>query len=230
MTRNMVRVVTAAVGSLVLASWPAVGARARVAQGTGAVQAPAARTAAPDSKQLEGQWRLNRQLSAVPELGETAQEPSQPSQPRGGGFGGHRGGFGGRGGGEGMGGGGGATTMPEDLLKMRAFVRSLAEPASILTILVAPAEVTMTDEQGVVRKFKTDGKKAQIDFGPGANIDTKTTWEAGKLDLEIGSGSLKASETYQITSDGKMLVVTVQPPSMQRNAAQAPIKFVYDRA
>jgi hypothetical protein len=200
-------------------------------QENGAVQTPAAETPAPDPTQLEGQWHLNRQLSAVPEPGETGQEAGQPSRPRGGGgFGGRRGGFGGRGGGRMGGGGGSAPTMSEDLLKMRAFVRNLAEPASVLTILVAPDQVTMTDEQGVVRKFKTDGKKAEIDFGPGANIDTKATWEAGRLELEIGSGNLKASETYQLTSDGKMLVVTVQPPSMQRGAGQAPVKFVYDRA
>ncbi len=186
----------------------------------------------PDPKRLEGQWHLDRQLSTVPEPGEEEQ-PAQPSRPRGGGFGGRRGGFGGGGGGfggrEGGGEGRAPTTMSEDLLKMRAFVRTLAEPPDVLVILVAPSEVTMTDEHGAVRKIRTDGKKQQVDYGPGANIDTRATWDGGTLELELGEGSYKASETGQVSSDGHLLVIAVQPPATQRGGAQAPIKFVYDR-
>ena len=233
MTGNAVRVGMAVVSGLVFASWSGAGARAHASQEGVGEHAPAPQAAPADPKRLEGQWHLDRQLSTVPEPNE--EEPAgQPSRPGrggggggGGGFGGRRGGFGGRGGG---GESRGAAVMSEDVLKMRAFARELAEPATVLTILVTPAEVTMTDERGSVRKFKTDGRKANIDYGPGADIDTKATWEDGSLQLEIGGGNPKATETYELTGDGRVLVVAVQLPAVQRGAAQTPVKFVYDRA
>jgi hypothetical protein len=120
--------------------------------------------------------------------------------------------------------------MSDDMLKMRALMRVLQAPAEILTILVSPSEVTTTDEQGFELKFKTDGKKQDINFGPGAQIDTKAKWVGGVLSLELSAGSMKLTETYQVTTEGHMLVIAVQPGSSQSGGsrvAPVPMKFVY---
>ena len=142
------------------------------------------------------------------------------------------GGMGGRGG-AGMGGGVARSGSSDDMLKMRALMRAFAEPADRLTILVAPSEVTMTDQAGSVIKLKTDGKKETIDFGPGARLDTKTTWVGDVLNLEITAGKMKVAETYQVTTQANMMVITIHPSAGQGGGAPraqaTPIKYVYQR-
>jgi hypothetical protein len=122
--------------------------------------------------------------------------------------------------------------MSEDVLKMRALMRALAEPADLLTVLVSPSEVTTTDEHGTVLKFKTDGKKQEINFGPGALIDTKAKWDGDALSLELTAGSMKLTETYSVATESHMLVIAVQPASSKPTNGRltvAPMKFVYGR-
>ncbi len=200
-------------------------------------------TVAVPRSRLAGQWHLNKELSTLPRTS-TSEEPSAPPgggsgggarRPGGGGGGGYggRGGFGGRGGSGGAGGyGGSPQVMPEDALKMRALMRVLAEPAEMLTILVSSAEVTTTDEHGFVLKLKTDGKKQEVNFGPGAIIDTKAKWEGDVLSLELSAGSMKLTETYQVTAQPQMLAIAVQPASGKGDGGHmplAPMKFVYGR-
>jgi hypothetical protein len=183
--------------------------------------------AAPDPTRLAGQWHFDRELSTPP----TASAADGVSPPPAG-FGGHRGGGGFGGGGRGAGRVRGTQTMSDDVLALRAFMRELAEPPQVLTIVVTAADVTMTDELGAVRKIRTDGKKQKVDFGPGAMMDTKASWDHDRLTLEVGSGDAMITATYQVTVDGRMLVMTVQPPVSQRNSSSAssPIKLVYTRA
>lgn len=184
--------------------------------------------AAPDPTRLAGQWHFDRELSTLPAA--PSEEGVSPSPGR---FGGRRGGGGFGGGRRGGGRVRGAQTMSDDVLALRAFMRELAEPPEVLTILVSASEVTMTDERGAVRKIRTDGKKQKVDFGPGAIMDTKASWDHDILALELGSGEAMITARYQVTVDGHMLVMTVQPPaSQQRNASSAssPIKLVYNRA
>jgi hypothetical protein len=193
-----------------------------------ASSAPAAQVSpAPDPTRLAGQWHFDRDLSTPP-TAPTADGVSPPPA----GFGGRRGGGGFGGGERGAGRVRGAQTMADDVLALRAFMRELAEPPEVLTIVVAPSEVTMTDERGAVRKIRTDGKKQKVDFGPGAIMETKASWDHDILALELGSGDAMITATYQVTVDGRMLVMTAQPPVSQRNSSRAsvPIKLVYTRA
>jgi hypothetical protein len=108
----------------------------------------------------------------------------------------------------------------------------LAEPAELLTILVSPTEVTTTDEHGDVLKFKTDGRKQEVNFGPGAVIDTKAKWDGDALSLELTAGSMKLTETYAVTKANPMLVIAVQPAAGKNTGGRGPVtplKFVYGR-
>jgi hypothetical protein len=121
----------------------------------------------------------------------------------------------------------------DDMLKMRELMRQLRDAPAILNIVVAPSDVTMTDDQGIVHKFKTDGKKQQVEFGT-AKIDTTSKWDADTLGLEMAAGPMKVKETYQVTTQGHMLVVTIQQAASGGSGAApgaqaTPVKFIYDR-
>jgi len=83
-----------------------------------------------------------------------------------------------------------------------------------------------------VLKFKTDGKKQEINYGPGAVIDTKAKWDGDALSLELTAGSMKLVETYAITRDNPLLVISVQPAPDKNSGGRSmmmPMKFVYGR-
>jgi hypothetical protein len=194
-------------------------------------------TAPPDPQHLAGQWRLNKDLSTLPKEPEGTPTPggSGPGNGGGNGSGGRRGGgfgggFGGRGGfgGGGRNGGEGNSISSANRLKMMELRRVLSEPADLLTIVVSPGEVSMTDERGGIRRFKTDNRKETIDFGPGARIDTKTHWDGETLAQEFDGGPLKATATYQL-AEGRLLTITIQESGDDAGARSTPIKYVYER-
>ncbi len=240
-------------GSIVAAAcavW-VVGGVGAAAQGT-PEPAPAhpvegAAPAATEPTQIAGQWHLNRDLSTIPPEPTAGQdEPGGGAPPRGGSGGGGRrpggGGFGGRGGGFGGGFGGrgggfggrggddGSRGNAEDMMKVRTLMRELGQPADILNIVVHDPEVTVTDDQGVVRKLKTDGSKQSMPVG-NTTVDARARWDGGTLDVEFDVGDLKVTETYQLASAAKMLVVALQQHGGNSAMAgsAAPMKFIYDR-
>lgn len=122
----------------------------------------------------------------------------------------------------------------DDLLKARELMRQVNDPATVLNIVVHDDEVTITDDRGTVHKFKTDGKKQEMQVGT-AKLDVKTKWDADELTQEFVVGRMKMTESYQVTVRGHMLVMTIQPLSRgdtsgRGGGQRAPIKFVYERA
>jgi hypothetical protein len=216
---------------------------------------PATGATSDATNKVAGQWRLNKDLSAsVPEQGDPSGAGGQAGNPGGGsgGYGGGGrggggrggGGFGGRGGGFGGGGGGGyggsrgggtrgGQMSPDDMAKMRDLMREERDAPLVLNIVVTPTDATITDDQGVVRKFKTDGKKEQVDFGA-SKIDTTAKWDGDILHIEMTAGQMKLTETYQVLTQGGLLVVTMQPGSSAggqgAGGQAASVKYVYDRA
>jgi hypothetical protein len=194
---------------------------------------PAQESTTASPSRLTGQWHFNKELSTPPQDESQQGGQSVPGRPGrgGGGFGGGRGGPGGGLGGRG-GYSGGRTSAgnAEDLAKMRALRRELADPAEVLTIVVGSSEVTMTDGHGITRKFKTDGKKQEIELEPGVKIDATSKWDADVLTQELSAGALKLAESFQVTVQGHMMVITIASKAGGGGRSQAtPIKYVYER-
>jgi len=209
---------------------------------------------------LSAQWKLNKDLSSLPDLSATG----QPSGGRnGGGGGGYGGGGGGRRGGGGRGGGGygggggagggggygggagsggrgaGQPTSNEQMLEARAVMREMTDAPQVLNVLASAETISFTTDEGIVRKFAIDEKKEKVDLGT-AKVDVTTKWESGKLSQDIELGSLKITRVFQVTDEGHQLIVTVSMPGGRRGGqgaggggsapAAPPMKAIYDKA
>jgi len=126
----------------------------------------------------------------------------------------------------------------EQMLDMRALAREMAEAPETLTIVSSPNDVSFTDDQGVVRKFKTNDKKEKIEMS-GAKIEATSKWEGQVLQQELTAGQLKIKTNYQTTVEGNQLVVTISAEgggsrgggggAGGNGTARPPIKRIYDR-
>lgn len=182
---------------------------------------------------LGGVWKFNKDLSTdTSTMGRSAQpqDPGPGSSRGGGGGGGSYGGGGGRsrggGGGRGYGGGG---ADPEQMLQLKALTREVAEAPDRLTIVVSDAIVEFTDDQGVVRKFTTSGKKEKIDLGT-SKVDVQSKWDAGVLTIEMSAGSAKLTETYQVTIEGHVLIETMKLQTGSGSTSAPVPKRIFDKS
>jgi hypothetical protein len=181
-----------------------------------------------------GRWELNWRLSD--KLPEQAGAPGRGGEggerggghrgggggsiPGMGGFGG-RGGTGGGGGGRGGEGRGGAVSAEQ--------VRDLLQAQRTLIIVEHPDHVSITDENGQVQKFETNGEKVKDERG-GQSFERRTHWDGRKLVTEVAlSDGTKISQTYEKVSEGLQLVVTTK---IEHSKFGGPRDFkrVYDQA
>ena len=200
--------------------------------------APAAASISPAdaAARLSAQWKLNKDLSSLPDPSAAGQPPGgRNGGGGGGGDGGGRRGGGGRGGG-GYGGGGGAgggggygggaagaggqATSNEQMLEARAVVREMTDAPQVLNVVASAEKVSFTTDEGIVRKFAIDEKKEKVDLGT-AKVDVTTKWDSGKLSQDIELGSLKITRVFQVTDEGHQLIVTVSMPTAQGTARRA---------
>lgn len=188
-----------------------------------------------DPKALGGIWKFNKDLSSDTSKLQTQAENAQPSGDSGsrrrGGGGGGFGGFGGRGGG-----GGGqrpSSSNSTQAMQIRALLREMADQPAQETIVIAPDTTTLTDDQGVVHKFTTDGKKETIDLGA-IQVDSVSKWDGAVLTVDLSAGSFKLTETYQLTIQGHELVVALSAANSGSRQGgvptPAPVKRIYDKA
>ena len=181
-------------------------------------QSPA--PALPAPQRLNGVWTINKDLSTKP-----AAPPSQDGRggDRGGG-GGRRGGFGG--GRMGGGPGGGARMGGTDAAKAMALIRELGQSPDSLTIVMHETTLTVTDSDGVSRRFAVDGKAEKVAIG-GESVEVKSRWTDDTLEQEFKIGSTKLIRLIDTTPDGRQLVLTVRPKEEDR--AGRFDRFVYER-
>jgi hypothetical protein len=185
-------------------------------QSPAGAQAPASAPA----QRVSGVWALNKDLSTKP-----ASLPRQNPQggDRGGG-GGRRGGFGGGR----MGGGrsGGGRSSGRDAITAMSLIRELGLSPEQLTIVLHDAALTITDSDGVSRKFAVDGKSEKVAIG-GDSIDVKSRWHDEAIEQEFKIGSTKLVRLIETTTDGHQLVISVRPA--KDDGAGRFDRFVYDR-
>ncbi|HEY6358347.1 MAG TPA: hypothetical protein VIX35_08875, partial [Vicinamibacterales bacterium] len=118
-------------------------------------------------------------------------------------------------------------------LQRRALLREMAEPPNQVTVIVTDSTTTFTDDQGVERKFTTDGKKESIDLGT-ARVDSVSKWDGGTLTVEMTGGNFKLTETYQLTVQGHALVVEMKSATSGKTTntpvgSAVPLKFIFDK-
>jgi hypothetical protein len=135
----------------------------------------------------------------------------------------------------GFGGRDGGGQNQKQMLQARALMREVVQPAPLVTIVATPDTVSFTDDQGMVRRFTTDGKKQKVDLGT-AEVEATTSWEIASLVQELRGGSVKVKRTWQVSDQGNQLVVEVATEG-GRDAGggglggptAGTLRFVYDR-
>jgi hypothetical protein len=180
--------------------------RAHVTVAAQSSTAPASQ--ATSKPNLAGQWKLNKDQSDDPRA--KMQEAGGGEGGSGGGGGGHRGG--------GMRGGGGAGMMNE---------------FSQLTIEQTDTSVKITGASGHVlaaypaqqsSKAPANGEGERHEFTPPV-----AKWQGAQLvATSEGRGGGSTTRTYELSSDGKQLIVTakIQNPRLNQPVT---IRFVYDQ-
>ena len=202
---------------------------------------------------ISAQWKLNRDLSSLPDP--NAALPSTSGASNGsGGRSGSSGGYGGRGGGGGRGGYGGGgygggrggygssgttqTSTPVTMVQARAVMHEFSAPPEILNVVASTDKVSFTSGDGVVKKFDATGKKEPIEF-ESVKVDVTTKWNGPELEQDMTLGLLKVTRTVQTTDEGRRLIITVTTSQSSDRSSSAqggttpvhtqPIKAIYDR-
>lgn len=195
--------------------------------------APAAPTQ-PAPIRLNGVWDINKDLSTKPigAPGDRQGGDSGRGGGRPGGGGSMPGGGGGRGGGMRGGGGGGSRGggNAEDMRKARDMMQELGQAPARLTVISRSDAVTVTDPEGVVRKFIVDGKTSKVAMN-GSTIEVKSKWDGEVLKQEFKAGPATFIRTLETTTDGHQLVVTITPKGDGGGlAGPSFLRFVYDHS
>ena len=176
----------------------------------------------PAAERLNGAWTVNKDLSTKP-AAPPAQSSGRSGDRTSGGGGGRRGGFGGGRMGGGLSGGGGRAAGAASGM---ALIRELGQSPETLTIVLQNAVLTITDSDGVSRKFAVDGKTEKVAIG-GESVEVKSRWNDSALEQEFKIGNTKLLRTIDTTTDGHQLVITVKPKD--DDGAGRFDRFVYDR-
>ena len=156
----------------------------------------------PEQAQLLGQWKLDVEKSDnVHEKMRVQREASGP-EGRGPG-GGARMGGGRRPGAGAMGGGG---DFRQQMEARRALMEEIADPARVLTIVSAAGELTLTADDGRIRRLRPDGNAVKGEGG----LERKAHWEAGHLLVETKIGALKMTEAWTLAPEEPRLHVSTR--------------------
>ena len=138
--------------------------------------------------------------------------------------------MGGRRGGRGGGGREGGRGNMEDMRKAADLMRELGQSPARLTITSKPDALSITDTEGVIRKFVVDGKTDKVAMN-GATVEVKSKWDGDVLKQEFKVGNAKFLRELETTTNGHQLVITVTPKDGGGGVAgPAFLRFVYDRS
>jgi len=98
----------------------------------------------------------------------------------------------------------------------------------MLRVEQAAKQVTITDDTGQTRSLYPDGKKHKETDSSGQKTTIKTKWDEGRLVTEGKLGhSGKLTETYELSRDGKELIVISQLDNSHLSSPLV-IRRVYD--
>lgn len=119
---------------------------------------------------------------------------------------------------------------PEMMRENRDLARDLLEVPEALTISVASAGVTFTDDLSRARTYPLDGQKRKYSLSA-ARYDAAMEWDGAQLKKHIeGPYGFRMTETYFLSADGRRLFVIVRVGDPKKNAPVVGFNRVYDRA
>jgi hypothetical protein len=193
---------------------------------------------------ISGAWQINKELSTDATATAAGQQASRgggssgrgSTGAGGGSTGGRRGGAAGSGGGGASGGGGGgggsrggggsSGPSPEQQAQLQAMLSEVKSMPERMTVHATATDLTVTLDDGSVRKYTANNKKEKIAIGS-AEVDTTTKWDGDTINIQMSVGQDKLVETYALTSDGAHLLVSITP-KLSRPGQQVTTKHVYD--
>ena len=220
--------------------------RAQDAPGVSPMPVPEPQAEGPphDPSEMAGLWDYNPDESINIQTGRPEQSPRSATQRGGIGAGVPGGTAGGRGGaGRGTPGGvgdnvnrpprsggfGGIGPTPAMQRETRDLARDLLEIPEALTIAVTAEAVSVTDDLGRERVYRTDGDRQEHQLGA-SRFNVRTTWDDGQLRKAIEGGfDFKMTETYFLSPSANRLFVIVRVGEPERGGTQAGFNRVYDR-
>lgn len=178
----------------------------------------------PAPQRLSGVWVLNKDISskppAPPATSDRGGDPAgDPGGDRGGG-GGRRGGFGG-----GPPPGGRGPSGDEDSAKARTLTQEIGQSPDRLTLVLSDAMLSITDSDGVSRRFLVNGKTEKVAIA-GYSVEVKSRWKDESLEQEFKTGTGTIVRTFETTTNGNLLLVTANLKGQDRVNR---FVFVYDR-
>jgi hypothetical protein len=123
------------------------------------------------------------------------------------------------------------TMSDAQVAQLKEINRVMGQTSVQITIQTTPNDVTIVGGAGT-DKLSTDGKKQDVQMGT-AKVTSKTKWDKNQLKQEVTVADAKFTRTWQVSADGKQLVLTSKLERAADGAAAGvatrPIKFVYDK-
>lgn len=169
----------------------------------------------PAPQRLSGVWVLNKDISNKPAA---APKEGRGGDPGAGRSGGRRGGLGGGNPPAGPRGGG-------DSAKALTLTYEIGQSPERLTVVFSESTLSITDSDGVSRKFTVDGKTGKVAIA-GYSVEVKSRWVDDAVEQEFKAGSVRLIRTIETTTNGNLLIVTVSPKDSDRAGR---FVFVYNR-
>lgn len=107
-------------------------------------------------------------------------------------------------------------------------MREVIESPQVLMINADGSSVTLTDGDGYVRKYTTNGKTEKHQM-PSGTVETKAKRNGKALVLETTvSSMLTVTRTFAVEPDPRRLIVHTEVGERRRRDAPPPLKAVYD--
>ena len=128
---------------------------------------------------------------------------------------------------------GGGDLGKEELQRFNAHLSMFRKASPMLGIKASAKDVILAFDpdpaKGMTFKYTTDNKKSVMTT-PAGPVDVKVKWNGKTLHREMETKeSLKVVEEYNVSADGKQLIVTVDTSNIMVRMEKTEIKRVYDR-
>jgi hypothetical protein len=187
---------------------------------------------------MSGTWKLNVEASENPNGAERPAACARPGRGGGGGNQGFAGGGGGGGGSDfggatlpGASGAAGGSLSPAETVRFCARLNLLYDAPPMMGVNATETDFMMLLNPETKYGFahKTDNKRQQLET-PGGPGEFRVKWDDEKIVREVETAdSLEIKEEYELSPDGKQLIVTLEASSRMLRVPDAKIRRVYDR-
>jgi len=112
--------------------------------------------------------------------------------------------------------------------RMQVGVAILLQNSVAFKVEETDSTLTLTGAEGITRTFYVDGQERELRIEGLGNVQVKARWRGEKLVIERNlQGGAKITEEFELTADGRQLVVKMKISGGQRGLE---FRRVYDAA